>query len=446
LNVLRIINEPTAAALCYGLDSKEANKKVLIFDLGGGTFDVTVLSIDGGIFEVKATGGDTHLGGEDFDNLVVDHFCKEFTLKHKKDIQSNPRALRRLRSACEKAKRNLSNTPTTSIEIDSLLDGIDFYTSLTRAKFEELCSTMFNKCIDTVKTVMKDAKLDKKAIDEVVLVGGSTRIPKIQAKLSEFLGGKELCKSVNPDEAVAYGAAIQGAILTGAKDEKLTTMVLLDVTPLSLGVETHGKVMSVVVPRNSTIPCRKKEPFTTVEDGQTELDVHVYEGERASIVGNNLLGKFVLTGIPPAKRGQAKIDISFELDANGILKVVALDKDTGKSNELVIQNNRGRLSQQQIDDMIAEAEKNKKEDEAFQARIQARNEFEAFVFTVQNAAYDLQGLSDFDRTTIGEATRGMLEWIETDSETATRATYLAKKKELEQVYNPIIAKFYSTRK
>jgi len=445
LNVLRIINEPTAAALCYGLDSKEKNTQVLIFDLGGGTFDVTVLSIAEGIFEVKATGGDTHLGGEDFDNLVVDHFVKEFNMKHKKDVSANPRALRRLRSACEKAKRALSNSHTTSIEIDSLLDGIDFYTSLTRAKFEELCSKMFTKCIDTVKTVMKDAKVDKKDLDEVVLVGGSTRIPKIQTMLTEFLGGKDLCKSVNPDEAVAYGAAVQGAILTGEKNDKLDAMVLLDVTPLSLGVETQGKVMSVVIPRNTTIPTRKKEPFTTVEDNQTELDVNVYEGERLSTTGNNLLGKFVLSGILPAKKGVPEIEISFELDANGILKVVAMDKVTGKSNNITIQNNRGRLSQQQIDAMIQDAEQNRKKDEEFQQRAQQKNELETFVFSVQNAAYEVQGLTDSDRTTIGEATKQMLDWLDNESDQADKAAFMAKRRELEKVYNPIVARLYGKK-
>jgi L1 cell adhesion molecule like protein len=445
LNVLRIINEPTAAALCYGLDSKEKNTQVLIFDLGGGTFDVTVLSIADGIFEVKATGGDTHLGGEDFDNLVVDHFVKEFNMKHKKDVSANPRALRRLRSACEKAKRALSNSHTTSIEIDSLLDGIDFYTSLTRAKFEELCSKMFTKCIDTVKTVMKDAKVDKKDLDEVVLVGGSTRIPKIQTMLTEFLGGKDLCKSVNPDEAVAYGAAVQGAILTGEKNDKLDAMVLLDVTPLSLGVETQGKVMSVVIPRNTTIPTRKKEPFTTVEDNQTELDVNVYEGERLSTTGNNLLGKFVLSGILPAKKGVPEIEISFELDANGILKVVAMDKVTGKSNNITIQNNRGRLSQQQIDAMIQDAEQNRKKDEEFQQRAQQKNELETFVFSVQNAAYEVQGLTDSDRTTIGEATKQMLDWLDNESDQADKAAFMAKRRELEKVYNPIVARLYGKK-
>jgi len=445
LNVLRIINEPTAAALCYGLDSKEKNTQVLIFDLGGGTFDVTVLSIADGIFEVKATGGDTHLGGEDFDNLVVDHFVKEFNMKHKKDVSANPRALRRLRSACEKAKRALSNSHTTSIEIDSLLDGIDFYTSMTRAKFEELCSKMFTKCIDTVKTVMKDAKVDKKDLDEVVLVGGSTRIPKIQTMLTEFLGGKDLCKSVNPDEAVAYGAAVQGAILTGEKNDKLDAMVLLDVTPLSLGVETQGKVMSVVIPRNTTIPTRKKEPFTTVEDNQTELDVNVYEGERLSTTGNNLLGKFVLSGILPAKKGVPEIEISFELDANGILKVVAMDKVTGKSNNITIQNNRGRLSQQQIDAMIQDAEQNRKKDEEFQQRAQQKNELETFVFSVQNAAYEVQGLTDSDRTTIGEATKQMLDWLDNESDQADKAAFMAKRRELEKVYNPIVARLYGKK-
>jgi len=443
LNVLRIINEPTAAALCYGLDSKDKNRKVLIFDLGGGTFDVTVLSIDEGIFEVKATGGDTHLGGEDFDNLVVDHFVKEFALKHKKDIKGNARALRRLRSACEKAKRSLSSGTSAPLEIDSLFDGIDFYTTLTRAKFEELCSKLFQKCIDTVKTVMKDAKLDKKNLDEVVLVGGSTRIPKVQSLLAEFLGGKELCKSVNPDEAVTYGAAVQGAILTGVKNENLNAMVLLDVTPLSLGVETQGKVMSVVMPRNTTIPVRKTEQYTTVEDNQTELDVNVYEGERSTVTGNNLLGKFTLNGILPAKRGVAQIEISFELDANGILKVTAKDTATGKSNNITIANNRGRLTQEQIDNMIAEAEKNKKKDQEFQERVQAKNTVEEYLYSIRSGLEDLPNLSRGDKRSVEEAVERVLQWLSDQSEGSTKEQILAKQRDVEVVYNPIVAKLYS---
>jgi len=443
LNVLRIINEPTAAALCYGLDSKDKNRKVLIFDLGGGTFDVTVLSIDEGIFEVKATGGDTHLGGEDFDNLVVDHFVKEFALKHKKDIKGNARALRRLRSACEKAKRSLSSGTSAPLEIDSLFVGIDFYTTLTRAKFEELCSKLFQKCIDTVKTVMKDAKLDKKNLDEVVLVGGSTRIPKVQSLLAEFLGGKELCKSVNPDEAVAYGAAVQGAILTGVKNENLNAMVLLDVTPLSLGVETQGKVMSVVMPRNTTIPVRKTEQYTTVEDNQTELDVNVYEGERSTVTGNNLLGKFTLNGILPAKRGVAQIEISFELDANGILKVTAKDTATGKSNNITIANNRGRLTQEQIDNMIAEAEKNKKKDQEFQERVQAKNTVEEYLYSIRSGLEDLPNLSRGDKRSVEEAVERVLQWLSDQSEGSTKEQILAKQRDVEVVYNPIVAKLYS---
>jgi len=443
LNVLRIINEPTAAALCYGLDAKDQNRKVLIFDLGGGTFDVTVLSIEEGIFEVKATGGDTHLGGEDFDNLVVDHFVKEFSLKHKKDIMGNARALRRLRSACEKAKRSLSSGTTASIEIDSLYEGVDFYTTLTRAKFEELCSKLFNKCIDTVKTVMKDAKLDKKNLDEVVLVGGSTRIPRVQTLLSEFLGGRELCKSVNPDEAVAYGAAVQAAILTGVKNENLNSMVLLDVTPLSLGVETKGKIMSVVIPRNTTIPVRKNENFTTVEDNQTELDVNVYEGERAQVSGNNLLGKFTLSGILPAKRGVAQIDIAFELDANGILKVTAKDNATGKSNNITIANNRGRLSQEQIDAMIADAEKSRKIDEDFQARVHVKNEVEAYLFSVRVGVHEVPNLTEKDKNLVENAVSNALQWLDEESDGATKDQILAKQREVERVYNPVVVKAYA---
>jgi len=443
LNVLRIINEPTAAALCYGLGTEKGTKekKVLIFDLGGGTFDVTVLDIIDGVFDVKATGGDTHLGGEDFDNLLSGFLQAEFKKKTKLDITGNPRAQRRLQTACEKAKRSLSSGTTAQVEVDSLAEGQDFSATVTRAKFEELCSTLFQKCLTTVKNVLKDAKTENKKIDEIVLVGGSTRIPKIQQMLSEFFDKKELCKSVNPDEAVAYGAAIQAAILTGKKDKQLQLMVLLDVTPLSLGVETQGGVMSVVIPRNTTIPCHKTEPFTTTENNQTQITIPVYEGERPQCSGNNLLGTFELTGIAPAPRGAAKIEISFDLDANGILKVTAQDKATGKQNRIIISNHKGRLSDSEIAAMISEAEKNKEEDNKVRARVEAKNDLEAYAFSMQSAIQDMQKLSVIDKDTLEMGVRHTVEWMD-ENLGADISTIQKKKKDLEQLCNPIISRVY----
>lgn len=443
LEVLRIINEPTAAAIAYGMDKKQGEKTIIVFDLGGGTFDVSLLMIDNGVFEVVATAGDTHLGGEDLDQKMAEHFVKIFKKKHNKDIKSDARAMQKLKSEVEKAKRDLSTVLQAKISIENIMDGIDFEETITRARFEELCADLFKKTLHPVQQVLDDAGIDKSKVDEIVLVGGSTRIPKVRELLKEFFDGKEPNSSINPDEAVAYGAAVQCGILTGDESGHMKDILLIDVTPLTFGIETLGGVMNAIIPRGTVIPTKKSKTFSTSSDYQKQVSTRVFEGERPLVKDNHLLGEFMLTGIPSALKGVPKIDVTFVIDENSILTVTAKDQGSGKKEGLTITNDKGRLNKDQIEKMIKDSEKYADHDKKIRERIEAKKSLEDYIASMKSTISEgvASKLSRSDISTIEDNVKDQEDWMESNEE-ADKDDYEYHLKELQEICNPIISKVY----